>query len=166
MTEEWRPVPGYEGRYEVSDLGGLRSLTRTVRRSHNTVKTLPGRTLSPKIGNYGYRVAALSRDGQQRSHTLHSLIALAFIGPRPDGQHIRHLDGDKLNNRVSNLAYGTALENAADTRRHGAHGNTKRTHCARGHDLNDPNNHIPSYATRRCRACHNERSRRYRRTAA
>jgi hypothetical protein len=166
MTEEWRPVPDYEGFYEVSNLGRLRSLTRTVRRSQNTMRTLPGRLLAPKISNHGYRLATLSREATERTVTLHSLVAAAFIGPRPDGQHVRHLDGDKLNNRASNLAYGTALENAADTRRHGAHSNTKRTHCARGHDLNDPNNHIPSYTTRRCRACHNERSRRYRRTAA
>jgi transposase len=62
---------------------------------------------------------------------VHALVALAFIGPRPNGQVVRHLDGDKKNNRPDNLAYGEKWVNAADARRHGTLAVGSRVHTAK-----------------------------------
>lgn len=78
--------------------------------------------MKPTLYKNGYRGAQLSVKGwkgKQKLVLIHWLVAEYFIGPRPEGQFVRHLDGDKLNNHVSNLAYGTPKENVEDTMRHG-----------------------------------------------
>lgn len=119
--EEWRPVVGYEGLYEVSSEGRVRSLDRVVsytssRASGTVLRFFPSRMLSLRPGMYGYHVVSLGR-GNQR--TVHSLVCEAFIGPRPLGMQIRHLDGVRTNNRPDNLAYGTPQENSRDKVAHG-----------------------------------------------
>lgn len=107
---EWRPVPGFEGRYEVSDDGRVRSFHRGWE----------GRPLAAYVDGWGYlRLHLFDGDGSCRQYSVHELVALAFIGPRPGGRILRHLDGDPQHNVPSNLAYGTPAENAADTVRMG-----------------------------------------------
>ena len=102
---EWRQIEGFD--YEVSDEGSVRSLDRTILR--NGVETrLRGQELALRKHSKGYRVVSLGR-GYQR--TVHSLVATAFIGPRPEGFEINHKDGDKTNNRVGNLEYMTHGDN-------------------------------------------------------
>jgi hypothetical protein len=108
--EEWRPVPGWEDIYEVSNHGRVRS---------RRVGRYSGRVLAACAGPGGYRAVQLYRDGMRQQAYVHTLVALTFHGPRPAGLQIRHLDGNQLNNRPENLCYGTAAENAADTYRHG-----------------------------------------------
>lgn len=123
MTE-WRAIPGYEGRYEVSDDGQVRSLTVTVtaRWSGRTPFTYerPGRVLKPNINEDGYHKYTLYRSKRDHKTVLaHQIVLLAFVGPLPDGMEGRHLDGTPGNNSLVNLAYGTHAQNHEDKRAHG-----------------------------------------------
>lgn len=143
--EEWRPIPGFEGLYEVSSLGRVRSLHRRN----------PGRLLRTRIqvkSGIPYEAIALSRAGQNVAKYTYSLVASAFLGTRPSGLVVRHLDGDSLNNHLSNLAYGTPSENARDAVRHGTHVNTRKTHCVNGHPFDAVNTYLWR-GTRCCRRC-------------
>jgi hypothetical protein len=98
--------------YEVNELGEVRNI--------NTQRVLKPR----KTGhNRMYRSVMLQQDGRKRQVAIHTLVAEVFIGPRPIGQEVRHLDGDSTNNSLTNLAYGTSAENSADCI---AHGKTNR----------------------------------------
>lgn len=110
--EEWRDIPGYEGYYQVSDHGQVRSLDR--RCAHMFLK---GKMLKPchSTRTLKYPHVVLSKTGEsRRTLCLHKLVALTFIGPRPEGEEVRHLDGDKHNPVLSNLEYGTKAKNHQD----------------------------------------------------
>ena len=147
---EWRDVPGYEGRYQVSDDGQVLSLPRKGSR---------GRMLKLAPFAHGYRVVNLSLEGATRTRLVHHLVLLAFIGPRPDSAVTRHLDGNPANNVLSNLDYGTCAENAADMRRHGTNRNLRKTHCPQGHPYAGVNLFIGKTGNRGCRIC--RRAQRY-----
>jgi hypothetical protein len=157
-VEEWRPIPGYAG-YEVSSLGRVLS--------HQKWRGTEGpRLLAPQVGHFGYPYVQLcgvsGAPRNRRMRSVHTLVALAFLGPRPAGQEVRHLDGDPANCGVSNLAYGTKRENEADKRRHGTDPSS-RTHCVNGHAFDDVNTHRdPRTGRRYCRPCTRVNSRRYR----
>jgi hypothetical protein len=107
---QWRSAVGYEGLYDISDKGDVWSLPRCGR---------PGRLLKQTRNRGGYLVVDLYRDGEQRTFKVHGLVMAAFVGPRPAGQEVRHLDGDPTNNSwPHNLTYGTFAENLADKFRH------------------------------------------------
>ena len=120
MDEEWRPVVGYEGHYEVSDLGRVRALTREVRTCYGTVRVQHGRVLVPQNTRKGHlKVTLCPGDGTEQNRFVHVLVCEAFRGPRPPGQETRHLDGDPKNNALVNLKWGTRSENTKDSIRHG-----------------------------------------------
>jgi hypothetical protein len=155
----WAWVPGYEHRYEVSNHGHVRSWLPWR-------GTPVPRALSTPLDSYGYPGVRLTAAGsEQRTVRVHVLVALAFIGPRPDGMEARHLDGDKTNVAVANLRYGTSSENRQDALRHGHHANqnTDATHCLRGHPFSEENTYRWN-GWRRCRTCDADRARE--RTAA
>lgn len=133
MLEEWRGVIGFESLYEVSSLGRVRSLTRPQKHYTGKLLVRHGRELRGCITDRGYIKVSLCKDGRVLGRHVHALVAAAFIGPRPKGLLVRHLDGDGTNNAAQNLAYGTGAENAEDMRRHGtlrvgeAHGSSKLT---------------------------------------
>lgn len=107
MTE-WRAIP--DTNYLASDDGQIRHVNaETIRKPYCDTK--------------GYLYIGFWRRKKQCCATVHTLVALAFHGPKPDGMQVRHLDGNKKNNRPENLVYGTARENAGDRERHG---NTRR----------------------------------------
>jgi hypothetical protein len=106
----------------------------------------------------GYRRVTLSSDSGRKGFCVHQLVMLAFVGPRPEGMEVRHLDGDKLNNALPNLRYDTHLENMRDLVRHGTHGKANRTHCPSGHPYDDENT-LRQAGRRACRMCHTLRSR-------
>jgi len=119
--EEWRPVPGYVGIYEVSDQGRVRSLDRVVweqRRAGSRFTNRKGRILRYVSGPYGHRTVELNRNGARRCG-IHRLMLLAFVGPCPAGMVCRHIDGDPVNNSLANLRWGTHQENADDCIQHG-----------------------------------------------
>src|ERR1700746_434281 len=112
ILEQWRPLSGFRGAYEVSDLGQVRSLPR------KRVRQL--RILSPYIcPRTGYVMLCLRLDGRNRVLLLHRVVLETFGGPCPEGEEGRHKDGVRTNNAVSNLCWGTPKQNAEDRDRHG-----------------------------------------------
>lgn len=103
MQEVWKAIPGYEGRYEVSDLGYVRNRTKELAQA-----TMLSGHLTVHLG--------------RQTHYVHRLVLFAFVGvPPANTQRIeaRHLDGNPANNNLTNLAWGTVAENRADRRRLG-----------------------------------------------
>jgi hypothetical protein len=124
--EQWLPVVGYEGLYEVSDRGRVRSLDRNVT-TRAGVRRYKGRILRMTPVN-GYPAVALSLVGKQDTRPVHLLLMEAFAGPCPEGQEVRHLNDVKTDCRwPENLAYGTRKENFKDRLRNGA-GNRGERH--------------------------------------
>lgn len=121
--EQWRPVPSWEGAYEVSDLGRVRSLDREVfapdQKGVPRLRRYRGRVLKAAPSANGYpRVALQSAERLEYRHP-HVLVAAAFLGPRPPGQEVCHANGDPLDSRLANLRYGTRRDNALDRHQHG-----------------------------------------------
>lgn len=104
--EEWRAVIGWEGLYEVSDLG-------RVRRSSGGKGTRAGYVLRDSPTTKGYRKVGLCDGARQKTRAVHKLVAEAFIGPSPDGMEVNHIDTDRTNNRRTNLEYVTPQGNSA-----------------------------------------------------
>ena len=150
-TETWNPVVGHEGRYEVSDLGQVRSIDRYDANG----RLMRGKTLSPKTQSGGYLVVNLWHQNKGTMRYVHRLVLESFRGARDDMQGC-HNDGDQKNNHLDNLRWGTASDNAYDRVAHGTHAKTSRTHCPRGHRLIEPNlipHKLATYGYRACRAC-------------
>jgi hypothetical protein len=124
--ERWLPVVGYEGEYEVSDLGRVRSVDRTVRGDRGP-QVRRGRVLAPGLGagrgangrsrGGPYLSLCLCRDGKRRRFNVHTLVARAFLGPLPTGQEVCHGPGGALDNRLVNLSYGTHAKNTGEDKR-------------------------------------------------
>lgn len=159
IPETWKPAGGLEGHYEVSDLGRVRSLYRNSQR-----------ILRPSYSNKGrYPLYILTVNGVRYPRYGHQMVAEAFIGERPDGQEVRHLDGNASNaalrdaDGVLRLAYGTKSENQWDQVRHGTHYQGSRTECENGHELTEDNiwtecHPDGTFKARRCKACNRDRS--------
>ena len=122
MTEEiWRPVVGYEGLYEVSSYGRVRSLDRYDGRNH----FIKGKLLKNRDNGNGYLICILSKNGIVKNKYIHRLVVEAFI-PNPDNiKEVNHKDEDKTNNNVENLEwcdrkyncnYGTKIEREIKTK--------------------------------------------------
>lgn len=114
-TEEWRAIPGYERCYEVSNTGKVRSLDRNILCKDGRSQRRAGRLLKPVLQGTGYLTVRLSSSNYVG---VHRLVAAVFLG-NSDLPLVRHIDGDPTNNVVSNLAWGTYLDNEEDKRRHG-----------------------------------------------
>jgi hypothetical protein len=153
--ERWVTVPGWEGFYAASTLGRIRSLARIIAYPSGPVRSLRSRVLRPTVRPDGHLEVRLSRNGQGQTRTVHSLVALAFLGPRPPGLEVCHDNGDPRDNRPGNLRHGSHASNMADVVRHGKHHGLNKTHCPRGHILAAPNL-VPSWLAagrRGCLAC-------------
>lgn len=123
MQEVWKDIAGYEGLYQVSNLGNVKSLDRYVPHKTFGKKFCKGHTMATHINNAGYVTVNLCRGNSYKSHDIHRLVAIAFI-PTPNivGMEVNHKDEDKRNNRAGNLEwvtksvnnlYGTKVERQA-----------------------------------------------------
>lgn len=109
MTEMWKPIIGYEGLYEVSNMGRVRSLTRISnfrdRSGRINERVIKGRTMRPQRQKSGYLHVGLSKDGNVTQYRVHRLVAAAFVD-NPEGLYeVNHIDEDKTNNRADNLEW-------------------------------------------------------------
>lgn len=119
-NEEWRDVVGYEGLYQVSDMGRVQSLDRvTWIESSNKgyFRRFYGQLREPQNVGSGYLQLNLNRDGIKEQFYVHALVLRAFIGECPINMERNHLDGNKHNNRLDNLEYCTRSENEIHKRR-------------------------------------------------
>jgi hypothetical protein len=107
-AEYWLPIPSTGGEFEASSLGRIKRVMRSgVRYGGRVVKTAP----DTYFNRGGYHVVNVTVGGEHKTLLAHKLIAEAFLGPRPDGLVINHLDGSKANNAPSNLEYCSSREN-------------------------------------------------------
>lgn len=152
--ETWRPAPGYEGSYEISDHGNARSVDRIVETKNGRRVRCRGCALTPSTNRHGHLLYRMGRRGRMYAHRL---VALAFIGEPAPGQEVCHNDGNPANNHVSNLRWGTRSENMLDEVESGRHWQTKKTHCKQGHEFTPENTIMRSTmgrsAQRVCRTC-------------
>jgi hypothetical protein len=121
MTEErWLPVVGYEGLYEVSDLGRVKSMERRVRSPSGT-RRVRERILRTKADTRGgYLHVPLSHDWIKKNWPVHKLVLTAFVGPCPLGKEARHFpDNNPTNNKLENLSWSTTDQNGKDKITHG-----------------------------------------------
>jgi hypothetical protein len=161
-SERWLPVPGYEGYYEVSDHGRVRSLDRWLevpnRWGSTTRYFKPGRVLREKRKKnplHAYAVVILSVNAKPDTRAVHRLVLEAFVGACPVGMEACHGPQGVFDNSLGNLRWGTYNENALDTVRDGHHWATNRRTCPRDHALEAPNLHPTEAAKgfRKCYAC-------------
>ena len=118
MSEEvWRDVKNYEGRYQVSSMGRVKSLERKFPHWRGGERIQKERILKPRTNKGGYLQVVLCTGGKQKTLTVHRLVAAAFHD-NPEGKpQVNHINEDKTDNRVSNLEWATARENI----NHGTH---------------------------------------------
>lgn len=110
MKEIWKPILGYEGQYEVSNLGNVKSLKRRAK-GHSGYQKKKDRLLKPRINKQGYATVSLCKDSKVKVMLVHRLVAIAFV-PNPENKGIvDHIDVDKLNNNANNLRWCTQKEN-------------------------------------------------------
>lgn len=111
MSEIWKAIPGYEGLYEVSNLGHVRSVARIVRASGISQRRAFGRVLKPYTNKLRYQYVALSKDGKPKTLLVHRLVANVFV-PNPNNYSIiNHKDENPSNNRADNLEWCTQMYN-------------------------------------------------------
>jgi len=148
-TEEWRPIPGFDG-YFVSNLGRILSHKQRKPRVMGITKGAP------------YPTVMLCVENRRYTKRIHRLVAEVFLGDPPtEGDEVRHLNDDKQDNRVANLCWGSRSENLHDAVRNGVHYWAKREACRKGHLYSPENTLSWAKSGRVCRECHRERTRLY-----
>lgn len=147
-AESWKPVPGYEGHYEVSDQGRVASLKWGKRR-----------ILKPSLRS-GYRAVHLSSGNVAKHLPVHRLVLLAFIGEPGPGEEACHGPNGDSDNSLANLRWGTHSANMLDRVEHGTHPKIRNSHCPNGHEYSGDNLYVSPSGWRVCRACRNAVERR------
>lgn len=107
--ERWADAPGFEGLYQISTMGRLKSIAR-MKTNHGKKQLVKAKIKSQRIGSHGYYRSNLLKNGKSYTRTIHRLVALAFLEPSEKKQ-VNHKNGDRLDNRVENLEWVTNREN-------------------------------------------------------
>lgn len=111
-SEVWLPIEEFQGAYEVSTYGSVRSVTRVIQYSDNKPdRVLKGHMLSPQVDKYGYVRIRLRLNRKSVTRKVHRLVAQTFIANPKGKEQVNHIDGDKENNYISNLEWCTNSEN-------------------------------------------------------
>ena len=118
ITEIWKPIPNYEGLYEVSNTGKVKSLRRVIKRNHSDY-TVKERVLKSYSNDKDYICVNLSKNGNGRTWKVHQLIAMAFLNHKPNGSKIvvDHIDNDRSNNSLENIQVIPARLNTSKDRK-------------------------------------------------
>lgn len=154
--EEWLPVVGYEGLYEVSTWGRLVRLKTRITRSDGREQWSQSGPISGSPNQTGHIVVRLYRDGKPVNRQLHRIVCEAFHGLAPEGKPmVLHWDDDPSNNRPENLRWGDGFDNQQDSVRNRSHVNSRKTRCKRGHPLEGENLRILRNGNRECKECGN-----------
>lgn len=144
----------------MSSLGNVRSLDRVITYSSGQKVNYAGVQLNPAPDRDGYLQVSLHRDGKSSTRKIHQLVLEAFDRPKPEGFLSRHLNNKRDDNRITNLRWGTPLENSRDLIEAGSHWQTQKSRCPNGHLLIPEN--VPTWAKksgkRKCHSCELERS--------
>lgn len=150
LGEVFKPVPGYEGHYSVSNYGRVTS--------HKGKQT---RVLKSGFLPTGHLKVGLCRDGKMKTSRVHRLVALAHLGPAPaDKSDVLHANDVKVDNRLSNLRFGTPAENHRDRVLNGGCPHANKTHCKYGHEFVVASTRTAN-GRRQCIACKNARNAAY-----
>lgn len=164
MSVIWRPITGYEGLYEVSNQGEIRSLPKTLNRHKTRPYATKMRLMTLRVGNkHGHLRVDLTGPGGVTSHWVHRLVALEFCHREPGQDYVLHGPNGPADNRASELRWGTAADNYADMAVHGTIPEyVPPTHCHAGHAMTPENVYVWSKrpTQRQCRECQRERQRR------
>ena len=136
---QWRVIAGHP-RYEIN-------LAAEIRNDK-------GKVMAQQANEQGYLKFSPYTDGRYHTVFIHRALAEAFIGPSPfPGAVVRHLNDDKLDNRIENLAWGTHQQNIDDQIRNGKHRRYRTTGCTRGHEFTPDNTYTAPSGKRHCRIC-------------
>lgn len=115
MAEQWKDIAGYDGVYQISDMGNIRAVPRIVVQNHKDGRKVPrrfkGSPIKPTDNGNGYLIVQLRKDNARHNHYVHRLVASHFISDIPQGYVINHKDFNKSNNNVENLEIVTQKEN-------------------------------------------------------
>ena len=132
MGEIWKDIPEYEGLYQVSNLGNVKSLNRYVKTCGNATRFVEEKILTPTIDNTGYYVVSLWKNNLHTRPHIHRLVIEAFVPNLENKPQVNHIDGNKLNNCVDNLEWCTASENGIHAYKTGLN---KSKRCVYQYDL-------------------------------
>lgn len=153
------PAVGWEGLYEVSDQGRVRSVERRVhytRMGFDETRRVPARIKKPTPHPLtGHLYVHLYRNNVRSAVKVHHLVLVTFVGPCPPGMEGCHANDVADDNRLENLRWDTHIENCKDRSRN----RTPATHCGRNHEFTQENTMRLKGGKRRCRKCHNETQR-------
>lgn len=150
--EEWRDITGYEGYYQVSSKGNVRSLDRTLINSIGVESNVKGKEIYKSLVGAGYYQVSLCKDGKKLNKYVHQLVASAFIPNPKNYSEINHIDYSKENNCVENLEWCTHLENMIDLSNKKYDGYKDSHKMLSTHKCKDCGREI-SYKAIRCKAC-------------
>ncbi len=152
VREEWLPVVGWERHYQVSDLGRVMSITRTLLMANGQYRTYSEKLLALTPHPRDLHLYCMLHN-PRRNCRVHQLVMRAFVGECPEGMEVRHLNGNHADNRRVNLQYGTRLENNLDTVKHGRHITASALRCKRNHMFIGANIKHLAGNRRGCLAC-------------
>lgn len=119
VIEVWKNIPDYEGFYQVSNFGRVKSIKRIIIRKNGTKYFCPEKLIK-YVTNKGYKYLCLCKNGKVKRFGVHQLVLRAFVGVQEKGMEVRHLDNNPSNNKLENLAYGTKSDNMQDAVRCGS----------------------------------------------
>lgn len=133
MGEIWEDIEEYEGYYQISNLGRVKSLSRIVdvkKDGKIFTRNIEGKSIKTSINSHGYKNVQLCKNGKIITTTVHRLVAITFVKNELNKSQINHIDGNKLNNHMNNLEWCTPSENVIHAFKNGLRqnaGNKKET---------------------------------------